>query len=164
LQSAYIDSAAGNGLLRKPSEWYEASQQGLMAIREPDFASADQIRIAARDQVCEKAMPRRFGKGVAIKVNSYFVARAKSRIMTAHWSQVRDLLGAGDKAWRHVGFFSWIPLFPNAHIRTNAFMIDRQTFLGTLAGPIRDKKGSFRFGSGRDSLLGKFCGAGKRWW
>jgi hypothetical protein len=53
------------------------------------------------------------------------------------------------------------PPFPNAHIRTNAFMIDRQDFLGERRA-IRSKLAALRFESGWQSLTRCFLSRGRR--
>jgi hypothetical protein len=44
------------------------------------------------------------------------------------------------------------PLFPNRHLRTNAFMGARQTLRRVYLGPMRIKLSAYKFESGKDSL------------
>jgi len=44
------------------------------------------------------------------------------------------------------------PTFPNPHIRTNAFMIERETFLSVNHPVVSDKADAWRFESGRNGL------------
>lgn len=54
------------------------------------------------------------------------------------------------------------PLFPNVHIRSNAFMIDRNYFCGLSLGlEINCKKDAFHFESGHNSLTNKVLSKGK---
>lgn len=48
------------------------------------------------------------------------------------------------------GFY--FPSFPNVHLRTNAFVIDRRQWLTLWAGPFRTKQDCYDFESGRRSL------------
>jgi hypothetical protein len=45
-----------------------------------------------------------------------------------------------------------MPLFPSAHLRTNAFLMDRELFCGLRWGPLRTKRATYRMESGRRSL------------
>lgn len=49
-------------------------------------------------------------------------------------------------------FLIFFPLFPNPHIRTNAFMIERQLFLSLTFPRLRSKYAAWRFESGYRSL------------
>ncbi len=50
--------------------------------------------------------------------------------------------------------------FPNPHLRTNAFLIHRQTFLQADPGPVRTKFKAFQFESGRRSLTNFYLANG----
>ena len=52
------------------------------------------------------------------------------------------------------------PLFPNPHLRTNTFMIERQRLLALRAGPFRSKADCYRFESGRRSLTRQILARG----
>ncbi len=51
--------------------------------------------------------------------------------------------------------------FPNDHLRTNAFMLRRETALGVRIAPIRRKFDAYRFESGRDCLTRQVLQTGK---
>jgi hypothetical protein len=100
-----------------------------------------------------KLLPRQFAIRVASRVITYFVDRSK----TPGFSPVLD--DKFETFWQQeiqpggrLEYLSTVPAFPNVHIRTNAFMIDRRIFLETQPGAIRDKKDSYLFESGQDSL------------
>jgi hypothetical protein len=100
-----------------------------------------------------KLLPRQFGIRVASRVITYFVASSKKPNFNpalddkfeAYWQQE---IGPGGT----LEYLSSVPPFPNIHIRTNAFMIDRRVFLDAGPGEIKDKKDSYLFESGEDSL------------
>lgn len=46
----------------------------------------------------------------------------------------------------------WYPRFPNPHLRTNAFTIDRELFLSLDVGELRRKADAYQFESGRRSM------------
>lgn len=50
--------------------------------------------------------------------------------------------------------------FPNPHVRTNAFVIARQTMLGLARGPLRRKSEAHRFESGLDGMSSQLRAAG----
>jgi hypothetical protein len=54
------------------------------------------------------------------------------------------------------------PLFPNYHVRTNAFMASRQTLARVRLGPIWSKLSAFMFESGRNSLTNQVTRMGLR--
>lgn len=49
---------------------------------------------------------------------------------------------------------------PNPHIRTNAFMVDREQFLSLRLPAFNDKKDAYRFESGRESLTRQYLARG----
>lgn len=55
-----------------------------------------------------------------------------------------------------------IPLYPNAHIRTNGFIIERQAFLDTLPNSIITKRDTYLYESGPDSLTRQILRRGKK--
>jgi hypothetical protein len=63
--------------------------------------------------------------------------------------------------WRRC-LLKWYPPFPNAHIRTNAFMISRENLLAACPGPLLTKASTHRFESGRESLTVKVLRKGLR--
>jgi hypothetical protein len=94
-----------------------------------------------------------------------------SEILTDHWLKKlavnlalpnAGLVGATAsfeslKSW-HDGF----PPFPNVHVRSNAFMVDRQILCRYTEGmEIRDKLDAFRFESGPKSLSAHIASLGK---
>lgn len=54
-----------------------------------------------------------------------------------------------------------MPCFPAAHLRTNAFLVDRHRFLGLRLGAARDKRAAYRFESGRQGLTAQLRAAGR---
>jgi hypothetical protein len=76
----------------------------------------------------------------------------------------------GSRPWRFARRLYWrcrlaraaldFPDFPNAHLRTNAFMIGRQRLLELQAGPFRCKEDCYRFESGRRSLTRQILARG----
>jgi hypothetical protein len=55
-----------------------------------------------------------------------------------------------------------IPLYPNAHIRTNAFIIERQIFLDTQPTSRTTKRDTYLYESGPDSLTQQILRRGKQ--
>jgi hypothetical protein len=52
--------------------------------------------------------------------------------------------------------------FPAPHLRTNAFVMRREEFLGLRRGSLRSKRGTYRLESGRRSLTAQLLAAGRR--
>jgi hypothetical protein len=100
-----------------------------------------------------KLLPQQLGINVATKVISHFVASASKP------NYDRSLDNKFETFWQDqikpggtLAYLAAVPPFPNAHIRTNAFMIDRKTFLDTRPDRVKDKKDSYLFESGPNSL------------
>jgi hypothetical protein len=110
-----------------------------------------------------RLFPRRLGNMLTTKIVSYFVSGTGKASddqphdvrFESHWQRES---GPGGR-FEHL---SSVPLFPNAHIRTNAFMIDRLFFLGALPGPIKDKRDAYLLESGQDSLTQKVLRHGQK--
>lgn len=56
----------------------------------------------------------------------------------------------------------WYPRYPNPHIRTNAFMIDRELFLSLRIPSFDKKEDAYRFESGRHSMTRQIMHRGLR--
>jgi hypothetical protein len=100
-----------------------------------------------------KLLPKRFVREAQTRIISYFVAS------TAKPNYDRTLDDKFETFWQRelkaggaYEFLNRIPGFPNIHIRTNAFMIERRIFLDTQPGTIKTKIDSYMFESGPDSL------------
>ena len=55
-----------------------------------------------------------------------------------------------------------MPPFPSAHLRTNAFLVDRERFAGLRFLGAGDKRAAYRFESGRRGLTAQLRAAGRR--
>ena len=56
----------------------------------------------------------------------------------------------------------YFPIFPNYHVRTNAFMASRETLERVRIGPVFFKLSAYMFESGRNSLTGQIMRLGLR--
>ncbi len=59
-------------------------------------------------------------------------------------------------------FLLFFPLFPNAHIRTNGFLIPTQILDHVVVHPVNNKIAAYRFENGRDSLTRQIQSMGLR--
>lgn len=59
-------------------------------------------------------------------------------------------------------FLQQFPVFPNPHIRSNAFMLSRADFLGTPLQESADKSSAMVFESGRNGMSGSVFSSGRR--
>jgi hypothetical protein len=64
-----------------------------------------------------------------------------------------EILGLGTRG-------RYFPSFPNFHVRTNAFMVARETLLQIRSGPTHFKVSAYSFESGRDSLTSQIIHLG----
>ena len=83
---------------------------------------------------------------------SLYTTRSKGMRPRGRRSLPRRIAGEWWRRWllrKHRAFFD---PFPNPHVRTNAFMIARETLLRVKTPPIRSKLDAHRFESGTESL------------
>lgn len=59
-------------------------------------------------------------------------------------------------------FLPFFPPFPNAHVRTNGFLISSKILNNVIVPPVNNKIGAYRFESGRDSLTRQIQNMGLR--
>ncbi len=96
-------------------------------------------------------LPKRLATRVVAAAISYFAVRSSGHDSTlddkfeTYWN---NEVGPGGALAR----LNEISPFPNPHIRTNAFMIERQVFLDVLPDSIETKNDSYLFESGPDGL------------
>lgn len=65
-----------------------------------------------------------------------------------------------DRLTGAVGAAAGFDGFPAPHIRTNAFLVEREFFLGVEFGDLGTKRGTYRFESGRNSLTNQVLASG----
>jgi hypothetical protein len=115
--------------------------------------------------------------------NAASYERTLKRLINKMWNliQVSQLTGRGRverppplpltvkprSRWRYIlSSFHYIYLifeygrYPNPHIRTNAFMVDRAQFLSLRLPSFKNKKDAYRFESGRSSLTRQYIARG----
>lgn len=96
-------------------------------------------------------LPKRLATRLVATAISYFAVRSSRHDCTlddkfeAYWA---NEIGPGGALAR----LNDMAPFPNPHIRTNAFMIERQVFLDVLPESIETKNDSYLFESGPDGL------------
>jgi hypothetical protein len=104
-------------------------------------------------QAIRTRLPKRLATRLVATAISYFAARTSrpnyDRTLDdkfeTYWA---NEIGSGGALAR----LKDMPAFPNPHIRTNAFMIERQVFLDALPESIDTKNDSYLFESGPDGL------------
>jgi hypothetical protein len=112
-------------------------------------------------QTAKKLLPKRLVNRLAYAV----IARTAGSLQTINDGAPGDPFEA---FWEHetrpggrFDFLNAIPLFPNVHIRTNAFLIERQAFLDTLPTSMATKKDTLLYESGPNSLTQQMLRRGK---
>jgi hypothetical protein len=113
-------------------------------------------------RTARKLLPKRFVDRVVLAViahsatgNQPTVGRTRDDQFEAFWQRETGPGGTFD-------FVNAIPPYPNPHIRTNAFMIERETFLDTLPTSLATKKDSYLYESGPDSLTQQILRRGNK--
>ena len=110
-----------------------------------------------------KLFPKRFKSRIATKVIFFFARSAKAPDL------VRSLEDKFEDYWRsetgNGGTYEYldaVPAFPNPHIRTNAFIVERKVFLQALPSAIEDKEACYLFESGPNSLTRHILRLGRK--
>ena len=88
----------------------------------------------------------------AVRLAMHEIDRATYRGDLVHW--VGNLIYL-------VRDFPRLSLFPAVHLRTNAFVIERERFLALRAGRLRTKRGVYQLESGRGSMTAQLAAAGR---
>jgi len=96
-----------------------------------------------------------------------FVARLRWRINHVFRDMQIRLIAQRSAAWLLGAAGLWcparyFPLFPNYHVRTNAFMASRETLARIRIGPVIFKLSAYMFESGRNSLTNQILNLGLR--
>jgi hypothetical protein len=109
-----------------------------------------------------KLLPKQFMNRLVLAVIAHSARRGLSANGRAPDDRFEAFWERETSAGGKFDFLNTIPLYPNAHIRTNAFMIERQSFLDTLPSSLITKKDTYLYESGPDSLTRQILRRGKR--
>ena len=155
LRSALSDPAVGiagaTGSYESLRDSMKRVNSGWWQFQIPSFPKPTGVRRVFR--AIMKILPKRVAQRVKGKIISYLAARTAKpndehtpdTEFELFWEREISAGGAYE-------FLSQIPEFPNAHIRTNAFAIERLIFLDTLPLSVATKADSYLYENGPDSL------------
>ncbi|WP_247767706.1 hypothetical protein [Bradyrhizobium sp. 172] len=155
LRSTFADPAVGiagaTGSYESPVSSMKRAQKGWWLFQNKGIPKPAGLRRIF--QVIRTRLPRRLANIVVTTAISYFAAPsfranydgALDEKFEAYWANQL----AADGALEHL---KELAPFPNPHIRTNAFMIERQVFLDALPDSIDTKHDSYLFESGPNGL------------
>lgn len=164
LRSAFDDPAVG---IAGATGSYESLHSSMKRFRKGMFLTQKQFlpsRAGLRGifQFVRKLLPKQIAKRLVAKVISYFAVRATLPQRGPSSDIEFETFWAGEtKAGGTYDYLSAIPPFPNPHIRTNAFMMERQVFLDALPPSMTTKQESYLFESGPDGLTQQVLRRGK---
>jgi hypothetical protein len=165
LRSALSDPAVGiagaTGSYESLRDSMKRVNRGWWQLQIPVFPKPTGVRRVFKAVM--KFLPKRFAQRVKNTIISYLAARTAKPShdrtqdieFESYWDGEIRLGGTYE-------FLSQIPEFPNAHIRTNAFAIERLTFLDTLPFSIVTKVDSYLYENGPDSLTQKILRRGQK--
>lgn len=119
-------------------------------------------RLKRLSQSVRKLLPQRFMNRLVLAIIAYSATNNQAANNRTPDDQFEAFWESETRPGGTFGFLNAIPLYPNPHIRTNAFMIERQTFLDTLPTSITAKKDTFLYESGPDSLTQQILRRGKK--
>ncbi len=155
LDSAFADTEVGiagaTGSYESPLSSMKHVQKGWWLLQSKGIPNpAGALRLL-------QAIRRRLPKWLATKLVSLVVSYFSARSSRANCDQALDdrfeaywanQIGPGGALAR----LKDMKVFPNPHIRTNAFMIERKLFLNVLPDSLETKNDSYLFESGPDGL------------
>ena len=162
LRSAFDDEAVGIAGATGSYESLYSSMKRFrrgMYLTQKQLLGSQQPGLRRAFQIFRKALPSQLSKRLVAKIISHFAVRAARSPATdpafeAVWDQETWPGGVYD-------YLNGISVYPNPHIRTNAFMIERHVFLDALPRPITTKKESYLFESGPAGLTQSVLQRGK---
>jgi hypothetical protein len=155
LRSAFADPTVGiagaTGSYESPLSTMKRVQKGVWRIQNRGFPKLASFYWLFR--VIRARLPKRLAVKLVVSAASYFSTRTTKPDRDPALDDQFEAYWASETApGGRLARLNEIPAFPNPHIRSNAFMIDRQIFLDTLPGSIDTKNDSYLFESGPDSL------------
>lgn len=117
-------------------------------------ASADNVRLAGATGSYQSFRPSSFRNFIKISRESKHRGPVKDALMALPFSHHLNYL-------RHKLLFGpAYHVFPNYHIRTNAFVLDRDVMRNAFREPIATKMDAYDFESGRNNLTMRLLDAG----
>jgi hypothetical protein len=164
LRSALNDPAVGIAGATGSNESLHSSmkrlKKGLFLAQKHYLPSPARMRAAF--QIFRRLLPRQLSKMLVAKIISHFAVSGSPAAdadadaeFEAFW--IRETMAEGT-----FDYLNAIPKFPNPHIRTNAFIIARKTFLEILPSSLKTKTDSYLFESGPDGLTRQILRRGKK--
>jgi hypothetical protein len=118
---------------------------------------------AAVKRAAKKWLPKRLIAAVASRVHSQFAKSAsKAGPDAALDDKYEEFWQRETQAGGIFGFLNGVLPFPNPHIRTNAFIIEREVFLDLVPTSITTKNETYLFESGPTSLTRQILGLGRK--
>ncbi|MBR0823518.1 hypothetical protein JQ627_36945 [Bradyrhizobium liaoningense] len=163
LHSAFADPAVGiagaTGSYESPLSSMKNVQKGWWLFQNERIPIPDGFQRLFR--AIRTGLPKQLATKVVATAISHFAARSSRHDCTlddkfeTYWA---NEIGPGGALAR----LNDMPAFPNPHVRTNAFMIERQVFLDTLPESIETKNDSYLFESGSDGLTRRILRRGLR--
>jgi hypothetical protein len=165
LRSAFDDPIVG---IAGATGSYESLYSSMKRFRRGMFLTQKQLLgsqqagLRRAFQIFRRALPKQISKRLVAKIISHFAVRATraergpgtDHAFESVWVQETQPGGIYD-------YLNGIPEYPNPHIRTNAFMMERQVFLEALPQSITTKKESYLFESGPAGLTQQVLRRGK---
>lgn len=165
LRSAMVNSTVG---IAGATGSYESLNSSMKRVNKGWWLFKSQVPassglLAPLLRAAKKWLPKRLVYLVASRVHSHF---AESASKPDYDVTLNDKFEAfWDRETRFGGMFGFlngISPFPNPHIRTNAFIIERGVFLEMVPGSIKTKNDSYLFESGPEGLTQQILGRGQK--
>jgi hypothetical protein len=164
LRSAFEDPNVG---IAGASGSYESLYSSMKRLRQGMFGTekqffSSQTGLRRGFQIVRKLLPKRSGKWLVAKLIAHFAVRSPRVEANSNAHKQFEIFWAKETAAGGTyEYLSSIPGFPNPHIRTNAFMMERSVFLQAAPHDVLTKKDTYLFESGPQGLTQRVLQLGK---
>lgn len=161
LDDPLVGAASATGSYESPRTSMRRLKMGLFRAQGSFAPSLGRLRGVF--QLVRRLLPKHLSRYLVNHLISRLVTRDPAPTATsapdpafeAFWIRETKADGTYDD-------LNGIPDFPNPHLRTNGFMIDRELFLALLPPTIATKGASYLFESGPDGLTAQLLRQGKK--
>jgi hypothetical protein len=155
-----VGAAGATGSYESPRTSMRRLKMGLFRAQNSFAPSLGRLRGVF--QFMRRMLPKHLSRYLVNQLISRLVTRDPPSAASAPDPAFEEFWIRETKADGTYDDLNGIPDFPNPHLRTNGFMIDRQLFLALLPQAIATKGASYLFESGPDGLTAQLLRQGKK--
>ncbi|MEH2487041.1 hypothetical protein [Bradyrhizobium sp. AZCC 2230] len=156
-----VGIAGATGSYESPRASMRRLKKRLFLAQPRFFPSPTRLRGAF--QFVRRILPKKFSRYLVNKLIARLLTSAeKSKSVSNSEAEFEAFWVRETKAEGTYSYFQAMPDFPNAHLRTNAFIIDRHIFLNSGASAVLTRTEAYLYEFGPDSLTRQMLRKGKQ--